>query len=151
MSHDIKQLKPSKSGRYQQGYINPASCKKLFESLKNDKIIYRSSYEKSFIYWLEQNQNVEGWGSECLGIPYYNPLDKLNHTYYPDYVVKMKDGTMMIIEIKPHNQTVRPATRNGYAWNEWVKNMCKWAAAKKYCEARGILFKILTEKTISKL
>ena len=29
---DIKQLKPNKNSRYQQGLINPESCKKLFES-----------------------------------------------------------------------------------------------------------------------
>ena len=64
MSHDIKQLKPQVDGRYYQGHINPASCKKLFPSQSNQPIIFRSSYERSFINWLESNPNVKAWGSE---------------------------------------------------------------------------------------
>ena len=63
-----KHLKPKKNGRFQQGYINPNSCKKLFESVKNQPIIYRSSWEKRFIYWCESNKNVKYWGSECTCI-----------------------------------------------------------------------------------
>ena len=48
--YNIKNLKPHKNGRYNQEYINQASCKKLFPQLKFDNIIYRSSYEKKFIY-----------------------------------------------------------------------------------------------------
>lgn len=151
MSHDIKRLKPSKSGRYQQGYINPASCKKLFSGLTNDKIIYRSSYEKKFIYWLEHSKSVQAWGSECLGIKYTSALDGKTHTYYPDYLVQMADGEFVVIEIKPYNQTVRPVNENSYAWHEWARNISKWAATKKYCDSRGLKFKILTEKTINRL
>ena len=151
MGHDIKQLKPSRSSRYKQGYIDPKSCKKLFEGLANDRIIYRSSYEKDFIYWLEHSQNVHRWGSECLGIKYINVLDQKEHTYYPDYVVEMVNGDLIIIEIKPKNQTIKPKNLNCYAGHEWIRNMCKWKATKQYCESRGLQFKILTEETISRL
>ena len=151
MSHNIKQLKPSKTGRYKQGYIDPSSCKKLFEGLRGEPIIYRSSYEKIFIEWLEKNPRVEGWGSECFGIPYYNLMTGEAHTYYPDYLVKMKSGETLVIEIKPKDQTIRPKTQRGRVWKEWVKNMSKWTAAKKFCQDRGLTFKILTEQTISRL
>ena len=65
----IKEFKPIKDGRYSQGYINPASCKKLFPQMKTDKIIYRSSYERKFIAWVENNEKVKQWGSECIRIP----------------------------------------------------------------------------------
>ena len=58
---NIKQLKPNKTSRYAQGYIDPRACKKLFPELKADKIIYRSSYEKKFILWLERNNNIKFW------------------------------------------------------------------------------------------
>ena len=45
----IKQLKPSKQSRYEQGYVNTKSCKKIFPQLKQEKVIYRSAYEKYFI------------------------------------------------------------------------------------------------------
>ena len=151
MGHNIKQLKPRKDGRYQQGYINQESCKKLFPQMKFEKIIYRSSYEKKFIYWLENNPSVKHWGSECIKIPYFYVKDGKTHSYYPDYFVEMQDGTCMVIEIKPSSQTKKPINENCWAYKEYVKNMCKWREAKQFCGNKGFKFNIFTEKTIEKL
>ena len=105
---NIKNLNPSKSSRYKQGCIDPKSCKKLFKSISNEKIIYRSSYELKFIVWLENNDKVKYWGSECFCIPYLYK-DGTTHKYYPDYFIEMVDGTKLVIEIKPYNQTQKPA------------------------------------------
>lgn len=148
---NIKSLKPSKSSRYKQGYINPNSCRKLFPELKYDKIIYRSSYEKIFMSWLENSSQVKHWGSECICIPYYSAIDNKYHHYYPDYFVEMVDGTGMVVEIKPLNQTTKPLNENCYAYREYVKNMCKWQAAQEFCKEKGYKFKILTEQTIQKM
>ena len=147
---NIKQLKPSKNGRYKQGYINPRSCKKLFEQFSRDNIIYRSSYELKFIMWLENNNKVKRWGSECFYIPYLY-FDGTTHKYYPDYFVEMVDGSKMVIEIKPYNQTQKPINENSWAAKEYTKNICKWKAAMDFCESKGYIFKVLTEKTINQL
>lgn len=147
---NIKNLTPSKSSRYKQGYIDPSTCKKLFPTLKSDRIIYRSSYELKFITWLENSESVKYWGSECFHIPYYY-VDGTTHRYYPDYFVEMVSGEKIVVEIKPRNQTTKPVNENCWAMKEYVKNMCKWKATKEFCEARGFVFKILTEKTISQL
>ena len=147
---NIKQLKPSKNGRYKQGYINPRSCKKLFEQFSRDNIIYRSSYELKFIMWLENNDKVKRWGSECFYIPYLY-FDGTTHKYYPDYFVEMVDGSKMVIEIKPYNQTQKPVNENSWAAKEYAKNICKWKAAMGFCESKGYIFKVLTEKTINQL
>lgn len=147
---NIKQLKPTKNGRYKQGYINPRSCKKLFEQFSRDNIIYRSSYELKFIMWLENNNKVKRWGSECFYIPYLY-FDGTTHKYYPDYFVEMVDGSKMVIEIKPYNQTQKPINENSWAAKEYAKNICKWKAAMDFCESKGYIFKVLTEKTINQL
>lgn len=160
MKHDIKKQAPNK--RYKGGQINPKSCKKLFESQVNKPIIYRSSYERDFIYWLERSPRVIHWGSECIGIPYQNLRDGTHHTYYPDYIMEvLKDqndpskGTdIILVEIKPFNQTQTPnpcLPKDSYAWNEYVRNVSKWKAAQRYCEQNNMVFKIFTEKTISRL
>lgn len=149
--NDIKNLKPKKYSRYQQGYINPQSCQKLFEGLKYEKIIYRSSYEKKFINWLENSKDVYKWGSECIKIPYLLITDQKYHTYYPDYVVEMTNGDIYVIEIKPANQTKKPETDNSWASREYIKNMCKWKATVEFCKSKNYKFKILTENTINKL
>lgn len=145
----IKDLKPSANGRYHQGYINPESCKKLFPQMKHDKIIYRSSYEKKFIYWLENNPAVKHWGSECIKIPYFYPKDGKTHSYYPDYFIEMIDGKGVVIEIKPLSQTKRPVNENNWLMEAYYKNMCKWKATIEFCKSKGFDFKIVTEKTIN--
>lgn len=148
---DIKKLRPQKHSRYKQGYINPSSCKKLFENQKNKPIIYRSSYERRFVEWLETSKHVERWGSECVQIPYMNKYDNTQHVYYPDYIAVV-DGETIIFEIKPYNQCVAPddnMPKDSYVWKTYITNMSKWAAAKQYCEAHNMKFKILTEKTIN--
>lgn len=147
---DIKNLKPSRNSRYTQGYIDPGSCKKIFQQLKTDKIIYRSSYEKKFIMWLEYNKNIKHWGSECIKIPYLMP-DGSKHTYYPDYFVETVDGECWVVEIKPYNQTQKPINENAWGYKEYVKNMCKWKETKSFCESKGYKFKIFTERTINQL
>ena len=151
MANNIKSLRPSKNSRYQQGYIDSASCKKLFPQLSHDKIIYRSSYEKKFIGWLENSPTVKYWGSECLKIPYYYVRDQKTHTYYPDYFIEMTDGRCMVVEIKPSSQTVKPINENSWVAKEYLKNMCKWKATMEFCQKKGYKFKILTEKTINNM
>lgn len=151
MANNIKALKPSKNSNYLQGYINPESCKKLFPQMKHEKIIYRSSYEKKFVYWLENNPEVKYWGSECLRIPYFYPKDGKTHSYYPDYVVQMQDNTLMVIEIKPSSQTTKPVNEHTWVGEAYYKNMCKWKATLEFCKNKGYKFKILTEKTINRI
>ena len=148
---DIKQLKPKKNGRFSQGYIDPNGCKKLFEGVKRQPIIYRSSWEKKFIFWCESCSKVKHWGSECTCIKYYNPVDKKLHRYYPDFVVEMQDGKVLIVEIKPENQTKAPDTENSWASRTYAINSAKWKEIKRLCEEKGYQFCILTEKTINRL
>lgn len=150
MSHDIKQLKPQADSRYMQGRINPSSCKKLFPSQSGQPIIFRSSYERTFISWLESNPNVKAWGSECVGIK-YKYIDNKVHTYYPDFVVEMNNGDKILVEIKPYSQTIKPDSHNEYAMNMYMKNMCKWKAAKELCDRNGVKFQIITERTLMRL
>lgn len=145
---NIKDLHPSKKSRYIQGYVNPKSCKKLID--QTQPIIYRSSYEKKFMVWLEGSRNVVRWGSECVKIPYLFADGKI-HNYYPDYYVEMADGSKLLIEIKPANQTKAPTNENAWAAREWARNTCKWKAAQEFCASKNMQFKILTENTINKL
>lgn len=148
---NIKKLKPRKDSRFSQGYINPESCNKLFESQRKQPIIYRSSWEKKFIYWCEMSPKVKHWGSECTCIKYYNPISEKEHRYYPDFVVELIDGQIMIVEIKPSNQTQPPKKENTWAYKTFATNAAKWKEIKRKCEERGYKFCILTENTINRL
>ena len=123
------------------------------------KIICRSLWERRFCKYLDLNLNVLRWSSEEIIIPYYSPVDRKNHRYFPDFFIELKEPSgnikTMVIEIKPEKQTKKPTkgrksktTYLGECINYEV-NQSKWKYAKKYCEDRGWTFKILTEKDIN--
>jgi hypothetical protein len=140
------------------------------EKYKGDpnKIIYRSSWERKVMNFLDQNDQVLEWASEEFSIPYRSPLDGELHRYFPDFWVKTQraDGKVEIsvIEVKPHkenpldeNGNVKPLPQRGknklmrYYLKEvarWGVNEAKFQAATAFCEDRGWVFKVLTEKDI---
>lgn len=151
---NIASLRPKRGHgvRYKQGYVNPETCEKLFESQRSKPIIYRSSWELQFIKWLERSSIVVNWASECVKINYVMGMAAKH--YYPDFYVTFVDGTKALIEIKPLGQTKKPSDsipKNSFAWKTYVKNIYKWKAAKEFCDRHGLKFMILTEKTIEKL
>ena len=98
------------------------------------------------------------WGSEELIIPYYSPVDRKYHKYYPDFIaeIKNKDGTVqtLVIEVKPKKQTAppkKPKRKSKNYINECVTftiNEAKWKSANKLCRENGWKFIILTEDDI---
>jgi hypothetical protein len=97
--------------------------------------------------YCENNPNVTKWASEPIKIPYHSRLDNKEHNYYPDYIIENAKGVRCIVEVKPYSQTVKPdMTDTRWLKEQWIKNMDKWAAAKKFAEQHGMKFIIVTEK-----
>ena len=75
-------------------------------------IICRSLWERRVCRYLDENKNVIRWGSEELSIPYYSPVDKKMHKYFPDFIaeIKISDKSIKtyVIEVKPKKQTTPP-------------------------------------------
>ena len=118
-------------------------------------IIYRSTWERRVMNWLDTTDNIVEWGSEELIIPYRSPTDGKIHRYFPDFYVKVrqKDATIrvMILEIKPHKQTIEPVKKSRVT-KQYIQevvtygiNQSKWKAATEFCADRGWTFKVLTE------
>ncbi len=155
-------MKPIKQGRYtkgiRKGYFKPRHPEKYVGDV--NKIVYRSSWELSFMNFLDNNIVIELWGSEILAIPYRKPTTKRIHKYYPDFWVKYKNrkGKLVqdVIEVKPAKQTKKPTTvgKNKktqlYEALTWEINKAKWKSAKLFCDKYGMNWKILTEKDIFK-
>tara|TARA_R110000824_G_scaffold168495_3_gene345494 strand:+ start:1349 stop:1783 length:435 start_codon:yes stop_codon:yes gene_type:complete len=122
------------------------------------KIICRSLWERRVCRYLDENLNVVRWGSEELIIPYYSPVDKKNHRYYPDFIAEIKDSKEKIktyvIEVKPKKQTKppkKPKKQTRSYLNEcmtYAVNEAKWKSADRLCKNEGWEFIILTEDNI---
>ena len=138
-----------------KGRFVPKNPKKYAGDASN--IIWRSTWERKVMDWLDQSESVVYWSSEELVIRYYNPIDNKIHRYFPDFIVKVKrkDGTVMthVLEVKPEYQTKEPVRKRKTQKfiNEYVTytiNMSKWKAATEFCKDRGWEFRILTEKNL---
>ena len=77
------------------------------------KIVYRSSWERLFMEWLDLNPDVISFQSEEFYIPYISPVDNRQHRYFVDFKVKFANGSTLLIEIKPAHQTKKPVPRKG--------------------------------------
>jgi hypothetical protein len=120
-------------------------------------IIWRSTWERQVMAWLDLSENVIWWSSEELPIRYYNPIDNKIHRYFPDFIVKIrkKDDSVMtyVIEVKPEYQTKQPVRKRKTQkfLNEsvtYIINQSKWKAATEFCKDHGWKFLILTEKNL---
>lgn len=120
---------------------------------------YRSSWELRYMKYLDcRAPNVIEWGSENIVIPYYNPVEKKTRRYFVDFYVKVKSTNgeikKYIIEIKPHSQCLPPKkpkrASNKYknSLRAYVRNQCKWKAARKWAEKRDWEFIVITEKEL---
>mgnify|MGYP002507775786 CR=1 FL=1 len=136
-----------------KGKFTPQNPKKY--NGNPDNIIYRSSWELRCMKWFDDNPNIIWWSSEELAIPYYSPVDKRMHRYFPDFLIKVRTKTgvlkTMLLEVKPKKQTITPETKKRLTKqyiNEVVTygiNQAKWKAATEYCLDRGWEFKLITE------
>lgn len=109
--------------------------------------------------WCDDNPNIKRWQSEEKAIWYWNPIQKKNCRYYPDFIVEYerKDGITLqeMVEIKPYRQVVGPPENPKRRTKAWVGsvmtymvNQAKWKAARKWCEDKGMNFRIVTEKDL---
>jgi hypothetical protein len=148
-------MKPHKIHKTYHGKFKPKNIKKYEGNYSN--IVYRSSWERTFFRWCDNNPDVVSWSSEEYVIPYVCKTDNKMHRYFPDVKVKFKNGNIWLIEIKPKAQTAPPAQpkrKSKKYINEvktYVKNQSKWEAAESFCDNRGWKFVIFTEDTLRKL
>lgn len=140
--------------KYLQGKFRPQNPDKYKGDPTN--IVYRSSWERTFMRWCDQKEHVKKWQSEEKCLWYKNPVTKKKARYFPDFIIQYeKDGKLIteMVEIKPEAQVKGPPQnpkRKTQSWVNQVKtymvNRAKWEAAAKVCEDRGWHFRIVTEK-----
>lgn len=141
----------SKNSKYNQGIFTPKSPKKY---VGKGPILYRSAWELTFMNVCDMHPAITQWSSESVNIPYQNEDTGKWHTYIPDFLIKIEDGTnparIELVEIKPASQTLVEYARSKRDKQALQINMYKWKAAKRFCEERGIFFRVMTEHDLYK-
>jgi hypothetical protein len=127
------------------------------------KIIFRSSWERKFATYCDNNERILAWASEPLEIPYLNPVEGAMRPYNVDFYVKVKTGDTTyreyLVEVKPSRQLKQPVAPTGRitekrmtAYTDQMKtyliNLAKFKAAKDYSQGRGWEFIVVTESML---
>ena len=87
-----------------QGFFKPNNPEKYQGNVKN--IIFRSGWELKFMKYCDRHDDIVEWSSEERFVSYFSQVDKRFRRYFPDFVIKTKDGRIKMIEIKPYKQTL---------------------------------------------
>lgn len=137
------------STKYTQQYFKPQNPGKL---VGNATPFARSSWELKLMYFLDQHPNVIAWGSECVRIPYVNPLTGKSTIYVPDFLIRYQDNQgkqrTELVEVKPRKETIMEAARSRRDKAFVIVNTAKWLAASKFCSKNGIQFRVINEDSI---
>lgn len=158
----IKNVKPTKKSGFNQGYFRPTKPEKY---VGPTPIIYRSSWERKFMIYCDNNDKILMWSSEPVEIKYISRKDNRQHIYNPDFYMKVlqEDGNTkeFLVEIKPKQQLMKPEppakpTKKALASyqflaEQYVMNLDKYTYARAYCKNREWGFIILTEDSINGL
>ena len=123
-----------------------------------DNVVYRSAWERACFVWCERNNSVEEWNSEETVIEYYDKASKKLRRYFIDLTIKFKDGTTVLVEVKPNRQTKSPkkperrtkkrTQRYLQETATYITNMCKWEAASKFATRQGWSFEVWDENIL---
>lgn len=114
---------------------------------------YRSGWEWTFMQFCDNNPSILQWASEAIHINYRNPFTGRNTIYVPDFLIVYNDATGQkhaeVIEVKPTKETtLEAAGRSPKAQAAAILNAAKWEAARAWCKAQGLKFRIITENEI---
>jgi hypothetical protein len=132
-------------GKYQ--LLNPEKY------VGNKSPTYRSSWEFAVMSMCDNNPSILQWASEALHINYRNPFTNRNTIYVPDFFVMFVDANGSthgeVWEIKPTKETsLQEAGKSPRAQAAAILNMAKWEAARAYCRAQNLSFRIITERDL---
>lgn len=135
--------------KYAQGKFQLQNPQKY---VGNKTPTYRSSWEYVFMQFCDNNPNILQWASEAVHINYRNPLTGKNTIYVPDFLITYSDANgaqrAEVIEVKPRKETTLEGAKNVRDQAAAILNMAKWEAARAWCSANGLTFRIVTEDMI---
>jgi type III restriction enzyme len=111
-----------------------------------NRCVFDSAWEASEAFELDRNDHVEAWAkNDHLGFEILYTYQGVVHKYYPDYLIRLKNGAMLVLEVKGQD-TQRDQTKREFL-NEWVKavnqhggfGQWQWAVSKNPADVKGIL------------
>jgi len=110
--------------------------------------VYDSRWEASESWELERNESVESWvKNDHLGFEIGYTFQGIYHKYRPDFIIKLKNGKHLILEVKGQD-TQKDKTKREFL-DEWVRAVnsqggfgkWSWGVSKNIKDIEGIIHK----------
>jgi hypothetical protein len=132
MPKKVKKRKKRVSRRAKRGVHNSPKCVA--------PINYRSGWELKYALYLDANPSVVSYRYEPYAVEYIaNYRTGKRRRYFPDFELRMSDGSLVLVEIKPKKKLTL------------LTNIKKFAAASAMCVLNGMTFRIVTEVDLKAL
>ena len=93
---------------------------------------YDSRLEKRMMKRLDRDADVEAWTKRHGIVIAWHPQPGVSRRYIPDFLVRRRDGALHLIEVKNPD------------WIETAEVRLKGDAARRWCAARGMTYRIVT-------
>ncbi|MDD2907595.1 MAG: DEAD/DEAH box helicase family protein [Candidatus Gracilibacteria bacterium] len=85
--------------------------------------------EVGFIKYLEENNKIDWWykngdsGREFFAIKYFDTFKQNDSLFYPDWIVKLNDGRILIVDTKDGNTAISQDTKDkAEELQKWIKS-----------------------------
>lgn len=108
--------------------------KGTFTTKTGDSFLYRSSWERVFAEILESSSIVDWFEHQPFCIKYL--YGGRWHRYFPDFVVRLKDGRRLLVELKGE---------------ERAQDLEKYKAGQNYADMYGMEYMVVREKPMEPL
>jgi hypothetical protein len=136
----------AKRHKYSNGTFTPSNPDKY---VGPSEPRYRSSWELTFMRFVDKHPSVVSWASEPIKIPYLNPVTRKATVYIPDFLLVYSDVNgkrhQELVEVKPAKETLLSEAKTRGDKLRYAMNMAKWKAAANYCKKHGLQFRVINE------
>ena len=114
-----------------------------------------SKLEQAAVFESEMNSNVKSWvKNDHLGFDVTYVYQGIVHKYWPDFLIKLKENLMVILEIKGQD-TEKDRTKREYL-DEWIRAVNEdgrfgewtWDVAFTQSDVKGIISKIIKGRSL---
>lgn len=115
-----------------------------------NRVVYDSTWEANETFEFDRNDNITAWvKNDHLGFVIHYSYQGVIHTYYPDFLIRLKNGTMLVLETKGRDDQQNRTKREFL--DEWVQALnadrrfgkWTWNVSKNPADVKGILEKAL--------
>lgn len=110
--------------------------------------VFDSTWEACEAFELDRNPDVEAWvKNDHIGFKIFYVFDGVVCTYWPDFMIKLKNGDFLVLETKGKD-TQQDKTKRAFL-DEWVRAVnahggfgrWKWAVSRNPADVKDILEK----------